>query len=157
MEEEYKGLEDILHQLRKEKGFSYEDLAGKMNTPRILAVTVKKWEKGLAYPELDDIYKLAEIYGANPNKILYYKQVSLQKGMNSVHRQLIKWISFILNVSFITAKWIFYIALTMLLILALANISALGKKAKEDKDRIRNLYAVVSLPQGIDGIVNRNK
>ncbi len=132
MESEYKNLEEFLYALRKEKDWSYDELAHKLDLDYVLPVTVKKWEKGLKYPELKEIYRLAEVYNTDPNKILYYKQLSLKAGMDSIHTQFIKWVSFLLNVSFITAKYICIGVLVLLVIFAFSFIHIQGERVKTE-------------------------
>ena len=44
------GIEELLHNLRKEKNYSYLELSEKINDRKITEKTVKKWEKGLDIP-----------------------------------------------------------------------------------------------------------
>ncbi|MDD7049922.1 MAG: helix-turn-helix transcriptional regulator [Lachnospiraceae bacterium] len=47
-----------LKRLRKEKGFSQEELAAKLN---IVRQTISKWEKGLSVPDAQLLIRLSEI------------------------------------------------------------------------------------------------
>ena len=47
-----------LKKLRKEKGFSQEELAAKLNVVR---QTISKWEKGLSVPDAQLLISLSEI------------------------------------------------------------------------------------------------
>lgn len=51
-------LAENLKVLRKQKGFSQEELAVRVNVVR---QTVSKWEKGLSVPDADTVIKLAEM------------------------------------------------------------------------------------------------
>ena len=60
-------LSENLKVLRKQKGFSQEELAVRINVVR---QTVSKWEKGLSVPDADSVVKLAEIFGVSVNELL---------------------------------------------------------------------------------------
>ena len=55
-------IEILLANERKKKNWDYFDLAKKINDTNINEKTVKKWEYGLLYPNLETIYKLSDIY-----------------------------------------------------------------------------------------------
>ena len=58
---------DNLKRIRKEKGFSQEQLAVKLNVVR---QTVSKWEKGLSVPDADLLMKLAEVLDVTVDDLL---------------------------------------------------------------------------------------
>ena len=60
-------LSENLKTLRKQKGFSQEELAVRVNVVR---QTISKWEKGLSVPDADTIVKLAEVLEVSVNEIL---------------------------------------------------------------------------------------
>lgn len=51
-----------LYDLRERRGYTIEELAEKINMPNVRIKTIKKWEHDLEFPNLDQIYKLSEIY-----------------------------------------------------------------------------------------------
>ncbi len=53
--------------LRKQKGFSQEELAVRVNVVR---QTVSKWEKGLSVPDADTVIRLAEVLDVSVNELL---------------------------------------------------------------------------------------
>ena len=53
--------------LRKEKGFSQEQLAVRLNVVR---QTVSKWEKGLSVPDAELLIKLSEVFGVEVSDLL---------------------------------------------------------------------------------------
>ena len=55
---EYIIFNENLKRLRKEKGFSQEELAAKLN---IVRQTISKWEKGLSVPDAQLLISLSEI------------------------------------------------------------------------------------------------
>lgn len=52
-------LSDTIRTFRKEKGYSQEEVAVRLNVVR---QTVSKWEKGLSVPDADMLIKLAELF-----------------------------------------------------------------------------------------------
>lgn len=52
-------LSDTIRTLRKEKGYSQEEVAIRLNVVR---QTVSKWEKGLSVPDADMLMKIAELF-----------------------------------------------------------------------------------------------
>lgn len=60
-------LSENLKVLRKQKGFSQEELAVRVNVVR---QTVSKWEKGLSVPDAGTVIKLAEVLGVSVNELL---------------------------------------------------------------------------------------
>ena len=52
-------LHETLKALRKQKGYSQEEAAARLNVVR---QTVSKWEKGLSVPDVDMLVKLADLY-----------------------------------------------------------------------------------------------
>ncbi len=52
-------LHETIKTIRKQKGYSQEEVAGRLNVVR---QTVSKWEKGLSVPDADMLVKLAELY-----------------------------------------------------------------------------------------------
>ena len=67
-----KGVERImflwnLKTLRKQKGFSQEELATRLHVVR---QTISKWEKNLSVPDADTLIRLAEILGVSVSELL---------------------------------------------------------------------------------------
>jgi putative transcriptional regulator len=56
-----------LKTLRKQKGFSQEELAARLNVVR---QTVSKWEKNLSVPDADTLIRLAEILEVPVSELL---------------------------------------------------------------------------------------
>ena len=53
-------LKDKLQLLRKQNGYSQEQLADKIGIAR---QTISKWENGQAVPELNELILLSDLYG----------------------------------------------------------------------------------------------
>lgn len=58
---------DKLFQLRREKGFSQENLADMLNVSR---QSVSKWEAGMAMPEIDKLVSIADIFKVSTDSLL---------------------------------------------------------------------------------------
>ena len=56
-----------LQQLRKERGFSQEDLAERLSVSR---QAISKWESGSAYPEIEKLVQLSEIFGVTLDSLM---------------------------------------------------------------------------------------
>lgn len=93
------GIEELLTKLRKEKGWSYIEVASKLPSKQITEKDIKKWEIGLKYPNLDMIYELSELYQIPSGELIQAKNNSYEKGMASINMYTIKWICYILNIS----------------------------------------------------------
>ena len=60
-------LSENIKTLRKQKGYSQEQLADKLCVVR---QTVSKWEKGYSVPDADMLEDIADIAGDNGNKLV---------------------------------------------------------------------------------------
>lgn len=60
-------LADKIMQLRKQKGWSQEELADKLGISR---QSVSKWESGMSIPDLDKILKLGELFEVSTDYLL---------------------------------------------------------------------------------------
>ena len=58
---------DNLKTMRKEKGFSQEQLATRLNVVR---QTISKWEKGLSVPDAELLIQLAEVLDVEVSDLL---------------------------------------------------------------------------------------
>ena len=60
-------LHETLKTLRKQKGYSQEEAAGRLNVVR---QTVSKWEKGLSVPDAAMLVNIAELYEVSVAELL---------------------------------------------------------------------------------------
>ena len=67
-----------LKTLRKQKGYTQEELAARLNVVR---QTVSKWEKGLSVPDAELLLRLKTRAPALPARLLSYKCVGTQAGL----------------------------------------------------------------------------
>ena len=94
-----KGIEELLVELRQKNGWTRLEVVEKLNVHSITEKDIKKWEIGLEYPNLDMLYKLSELYQISSTELVQAKNNSYEKGMANINVQIIKWISYVLNVS----------------------------------------------------------
>ena len=115
-EEVGKGIEELLKELRNKKGWSIIEVVQNLNAKDITEKDVKKWEIGLEYPDLDMVYKLSELYQIPSEELIQAKNNSYQKGMAGINANFIKWICYVLNVSFYTGMVLLIIIYIILLV-----------------------------------------
>lgn len=77
---------DNLKTLRKEKGFTQEELAIKLNVVR---QTVSKWEKGLSVPDADILKRIADVLEVGVSELLG-ADIESDNNKNEVAEQLAK-------------------------------------------------------------------
>lgn len=64
-------IEDRLLKLRKEKGFSQEEVANKLNVSR---QTISKWETGQSTPDFDKVIPICELFEITSDELLTGKK-----------------------------------------------------------------------------------
>ncbi len=118
-------LEELLLDLRTQKNWTYLDIVNELSKLGLIVdeKTVKKWEFGLSYPDLETIYKLSELYLVSSEDFLNAKEISYQKSYNSIHMTLIKWICYFTGFTLIYGRFLFYIILAVVLVCALIFIA----------------------------------
>ena len=60
-------FEEKLQLLRKQNGYSQEELAERIGIAR---QTISKWENGQAIPEINGLIRLSELYGITVDRIV---------------------------------------------------------------------------------------
>lgn len=79
-------LGDNIKILRRNKGFTQEELAVKLNVVR---QTVSKWEKGLSVPDAEMLQKIADILEVDIKQLLG-AEIEMEKSNNEIVEQLVK-------------------------------------------------------------------
>ena len=107
---ETRTLEQLLEDLRKEKNWTYMHVVENLYKIGVTTdeKTVKKWEIGLVYPDIDMIYKLSELYMVSSENFIMAKTNSYNNGMQSVHMTFIKYFCYITGLSFKVAYFLIY-------------------------------------------------
>jgi putative transcriptional regulator len=80
IKEEQNMFNENLKTLRKEKGFSQEQLATRLNVVR---QTISKWEKGLSVPDAEMLIQLAEVLEVDVSDLLGEK-IEIAEGQNEL-------------------------------------------------------------------------
>ncbi len=88
-----------LYDLRQKKGYSIEELAEMFNNENITVKKIRKWEHDLEFPNIDEIYKLSEIYEVPSEELLQVKTQTLQEGTRTIHKNIIRIIGYLLGLS----------------------------------------------------------
>lgn len=76
-----------LYELRKEKGFSQEELAEKLNVAR---QTISKWETGVTVPDTNNLIELSKIFEITIDDLVGKKEDVLETNKKINKKQLIK-------------------------------------------------------------------
>jgi putative transcriptional regulator len=80
IKEEQEMFNENLKTLRKEKGFSQEQLATRLNVVR---QTISKWEKGLSVPDAEMLIQLADVLEVEVSDLLGTK-IEIAEGQNEL-------------------------------------------------------------------------
>ena len=118
---ETRTIEQLLRDLRQEKEWSYWNVVDELSRKGIILneKTIKKWEYGLEYPDLDIIYKLSEIYSVPSQDFVMAKNNSFKEGYETIHMELIKRICYITGISLKVGYIAMYVFIGLALIWAL--------------------------------------
>ncbi len=98
-----------IYDLRYKKGWTIEEFAEKANIESITIKKVRKWEHDLEFPELEEMYKISEIYEIPAEILMQVRTNTLQEGIKAVPKTLIRIISYILGFSIygmIILEWV---------------------------------------------------
>ncbi|MCI8759583.1 MAG: helix-turn-helix transcriptional regulator [Clostridia bacterium] len=136
---ETRTLEQLLKDLREEKKWTYVHIVEELNKLGLVVdeKTVKKWEVGLEYPKIEEIYKLSELYFVPSEKFVMAKTNSYQEGLATIHATFIKWICYITGISLKIGYIAFYVIISIALLVALSFfIENLNKVVEIGKENI---------------------
>ena len=70
-----------LNELRKQKGYSQEELAGRLDVTR---QTISKWETGDSTPDMEKLIALGELFGVSLDTLVLGKEPA-EKGGTKLH------------------------------------------------------------------------
>ena len=128
--QETRTVEELLKDLRMEKGWYYTDVVEKLQKLGTFTSVreVKRWENGLQYPELEMIYKLSQLYSIPSKNFIEAKNNSYEKDYHSLHMVIVRFLSkllrIILKIGFVAIIVIFVGALVWAFLFFLKNASA---------------------------------
>lgn len=136
---EERTLEQLLTDLRKQKHWTHLHVVEELHKLGLIVdeKKVKKWEIGLVYPTLDEIYQLSALYFVPSENFVMAKTNSYQQGLESIHASLIKWVCYLTGISLKIGYIGFYIILTVAMLGALFFfVGSFNKVVEMGKDRI---------------------
>ena len=88
-----------LYDLRCKKEYTIEELVEKIGMDNVRLKNIRKWEHDLVFQNLDQMYKLSEIYKVPIEVIMQVRTQTLEEGLKGVHKELIRLLSYILGFS----------------------------------------------------------
>lgn len=98
-----------LYDLRMKKEYTIEELVQKIDMESVTIKNVRKWEHDLEFPNLDQMYKLSEIYEVPSEILMQVRTNTLEEGLKGVHKTLIRFIGYILGFSIYTTVILSYV------------------------------------------------
>jgi len=104
-----------LKDIRESNNYSTYQLAEEMKVEEKI---IRKWERDLEFPNLDEVYRLSEIYQIPSEEIVEIKNKTLHSGVNGINKRIIRWISFALGISIYGTIWFCRIVLFLAFIFA---------------------------------------
>ena len=118
---ETRTIEQLLRELRLEKEWSNWNVVDELTRKGTILneKTIKKWEYGLEYPDLDIIYKLSEIYSIPSEIFVIAKNNSFKEGYETIHMEFIKRVCYITGISLKVGYIAMYVFIGLALIWAL--------------------------------------
>ncbi len=146
-ENENKTFADVIVELRKEKGFTQQDLANKLH---ITDKAVSKWERGLSYPDITSISTLANILDVDSSYLIDlckseenpYLESDKKEDIKKLIHTILKGIGLAMGVSVATLNIMNQLSvkdsIIMLSIgLACLGISSISNEKSEEKKLIK--------------------
>lgn len=88
-----------LYDLRCKKEYTIEELAEKINMETVTIKGIRKWEHDLEFPNLDQMYKLSEIYEVPIEELMQVRTETLEEGLKGVHKTIIRLLGYLLGFS----------------------------------------------------------
>lgn len=88
-----------LYDLRMKNEYTIEELLEKLNIETIKSKNIRKWEHDLEFPNLDQMYKLSEIYRVPIEELMQVRTQTLEEGLKGIHKGIIRFIGYILGFS----------------------------------------------------------
>lgn len=118
---EKRTIEELLRDLRTERNWTYYNLLEELSNKNIIVKeeTVKKWEYGLEYPDLDMVYRLSDIYEVPSEDFIIAKNNSFKEGFESIHMFFIKNLCYITGISLKIGYIAMYVLIGLVLLGAL--------------------------------------
>ena len=88
-----------LYELRCQNEYTIEELVQKMNMVTVKIKNVRKWEHDLEFPNLEQMYKISEIYEIPIEELMQVRTNTLEEGLKGIHKTIIRFLGYILGIS----------------------------------------------------------
>lgn len=117
-----------LYDLRMRNEYTIEELVEKLNIETIKSKNIRKWEHDLEFPNLDQMYKLSEIYRVPTEELMQVRTQTLEEGLKGIHKGIIRFIGYILGFSIYGTIIISNILIYGTLIIVFLNFIAIANQ-----------------------------
>lgn len=88
-----------LYDLRIKHEYTVEELVEKIDIETIKVKNIRKWEHDLEFPNLDQMYKLSEIYKVPIEELMQVRTQTLEEGLKGIHKGIIRFLGYLLGFS----------------------------------------------------------
>lgn len=88
-----------LYDLRTKNEYTVEELVEKLEIVTIKPKTIRKWEHDLEFPNLDQMYKLSEVYQVPIEELMQVRTQTLEEGLKGIHKGIIRFLGYLLGFS----------------------------------------------------------
>lgn len=88
-----------LYDLRIKYEYTVEELVEKIDIETIKVKNIRKWEHDLEFPNLDQMYKLSEIYKVPIEELMQVRTQTLEEGLKGIHKGIIRFLGYLLGFS----------------------------------------------------------
>ena len=88
-----------IYDLRIKKEYTIEELVQKIDMQIVTTKSIRKWEHDLEFPNLDQMYKLSEIYEVPIEELMQVRTQTLEEGLKGVHKVFIRFLGYLLGFS----------------------------------------------------------
>ena len=115
-----------LYDLRMKKEYTVEELVEKLNMVTIKSKNIRKWEHDLEFPNLDQMYKLSEVYRVPIEELMQVRTQTLEEGLKGIHRGIIRFLGYLLGFSIYGTIILSHILVYGTLIIVFLNLVAMA-------------------------------
>ena len=100
-----------LYNLRCQEEYTIEELVQKIDMQTVTIKKVKKWEHDMEFPDLNEMYKISEIYEIPIERLMQVRTQTLEQGLKGIHKTIIRILGYILGISIYATVMLSYIFL----------------------------------------------
>lgn len=117
-----------LYDLRIKNEYTVEELVEKLNIETIKSKNIRKWEHDLEFPNLDQMYKLSEVYQIPIEELMQVRTQTLEEGLKGIHKGIIRFLGYLLGFSIYGTIILSKILLYGTLIIVFLNFVAIANQ-----------------------------